>query len=220
MNVTTDDGVGLAVEVAGQGPGLLLVHGFGGAKEDFTEHLPALARDHTVVVFDHRGHGASDKPDDRDAYSLERLASDIGQVADAVGLRTFRLLGHSMGGMVARKVALQSRDRVDALVMMDTCAGPIPGFDPELMDLGAGVARDRGRDPARGVRDRSRRRSFAPVRKSGRVDRRSRRLLGGASPTGAMTASNATNPPTEHGGELAVKALQRHGVDTMFTLSG
>src|SRR3954447_3824956 len=140
MNVTTDDGVGLAVEVAGQGPGLLLVHGFGGAKEDFTEHLPALARDHTVVVFDHRGHGASDKPDDRAQYSLERLAADVVQVADAVGLDTFRLLGHSMGGMVCRKVALGVPDRVDALVMMDTTAGPIPGFDPQLIELAADVA--------------------------------------------------------------------------------
>ena len=87
MDITTDDGVRLAVEVDGHGPGLLLVHGFGGAKEDFTDHVPALARDHTVVVFDHRGHGASDKPDDRAAYSLERLAADVVQVADATGTR-------------------------------------------------------------------------------------------------------------------------------------
>ena len=50
MRITTDDGVGLAVEVAGTGPGLLLVHGFGGAKEDFADHVAALARDHTVVI--------------------------------------------------------------------------------------------------------------------------------------------------------------------------
>src|SRR5689334_21828384 len=53
MRITTDDGVGLAVETAGVGPGLMLVHGFGGAKGDFTDHVAALARDHTVVVFDH-----------------------------------------------------------------------------------------------------------------------------------------------------------------------
>jgi 3-oxoadipate enol-lactonase len=145
MDITTDDGVRLAVEIAGHGPGLLLVHGFGGAKEDFTDHVPALARDHTVVVFDHRGHGASDKPDDRAAYSLERLAADIVHVADAAGLDTFRLLGHSMGGMVARKVALGEPGRVDALVMMDTSAGPIPGFDPSLIDAAAEVALTRGK---------------------------------------------------------------------------
>src|SRR5512140_2909056 len=96
MRITMDDGIELAVEVAGTGPGLLLVHGFGGAKEDFADHVPALARDHTVVVFDHRGHGASDKPTDRDAYSIDRLARDILDVADGCDLDRFRLLGHSM----------------------------------------------------------------------------------------------------------------------------
>jgi pimeloyl-ACP methyl ester carboxylesterase len=146
MRITTDDGVSLAVETAGEGPGLMLVHGFGGAKEDFADHVPALARDHTVVVFDHRGHGASDKPADATAYSVDRLAADIVQVADGAGLESFRLLGHSMGGMVARKVALRERERVDALIMMDTSPGPVPGFDPSLMESAARVALDQGKD--------------------------------------------------------------------------
>src|SRR5262249_27405009 len=133
MRITTTDGVGLAGRGAGSGPGLLLVHGFGGAKEDFADHVPVLAHDHTVVVFDHRGHGESDKPDDRSAYSLDRMATDVLEVADACGLDTFRVLGHSMGGMVVRQLPLRTPERIDAFVMMDTCAGPIPGFDPELM---------------------------------------------------------------------------------------
>ncbi len=153
MRTTTDDGVELAVEVAGDGPGLLLVHGFGGAKEDFSDHVPTLARDHTVVIFDHRGHGASDKPDDPAMYSLERLAADTLQVADAVSLDSFRLLGHSMGGMVARKIPLVAAERVDALIMMDTSAGPIPGFDPALMDAAAEVALTRGKDALKELLD-------------------------------------------------------------------
>jgi len=145
MRITMDDGVGLAVEVAGSGPGLILVHGLGGAKEDFADHVPALARDHTVVIFDHRGHGGSDKPTDRAAYSIDRLASDILEVADACRLERFRLLGHSMGGMVGRQVPLRAPERVEALVMMDTSAGPIPGFDPGLMDMAADVAFTRGK---------------------------------------------------------------------------
>jgi 3-oxoadipate enol-lactonase len=145
MRITTSDGVGLAVEVAGEGPGLLLVHGFGGAKEDFADHVPALARDHTVVIFDHRGHGASDKPTDRAAYSLDRLATDIVEVADACELDRFRLLGHSMGGMVGRRVPLREPARVEALIMMDTSPGPIPGFDPSLMEAAAEVAFTRGK---------------------------------------------------------------------------
>ena len=145
MRITTDDGIGLETEVVGTGPGLLLVHGFGGAKEDFADHVPALARDHTVVTFDHRGHGDSDQPEDPAAYSLERLAADIVQVADGVGLDRFRLLGHSMGGMVARKVALTDPERLEALIMMDSTPGPIPGFDPALLDLAAEVALNDGK---------------------------------------------------------------------------
>jgi pimeloyl-ACP methyl ester carboxylesterase len=129
------------------------VHGFGGAKEDFADHVPALALDHTVVVFDHRGHGASDKPDESAAYSLERLAADVVQVADAAKLDSFCLLGHSMGGMVARKVALGEPARIDALVMMDTSAGPIPGFDPSLMDAAAEVALTRGKEALKELLD-------------------------------------------------------------------
>jgi len=140
-----NDGVELAVDVTGEGPGLLLVHGLGGWKEDFADHVDTLARDHTVVTFDHRGHGASDNPADPAAYSFARLVDDTLAVADATGLEHFRLLGHSMGGMVARKIALREPERVDALVMMDTSAGPVPGFDPALMDIACDVALNQGK---------------------------------------------------------------------------
>ena len=153
MRITMNDGVGLAVEVAGDGPGLLLVHGLGGAKEDFADHVPALARENRVVIFDHRGHGASDKPTDPAAYSLERLVADSLAVADATGLDHFRLLGHSMGGMVARKIAIQESSRVDALVMMDTSAGPIPGFDPDLMQIAVDTALTQGKQALKDLID-------------------------------------------------------------------
>jgi pimeloyl-ACP methyl ester carboxylesterase len=153
MRITADDGVGLEMEVAGTGPGLVLVHGLGGAKEDWSDHVPALARDHTVVIFDHRGHGASDNPDEPAAYSVDRLVRDTLMVADAAGLDTFRLLGHSMGGLIARTLVLQHPDRVDALIMMDTSAGPIPGFDPALMDLAAEHGLTHGKDALKELLD-------------------------------------------------------------------
>jgi pimeloyl-ACP methyl ester carboxylesterase len=145
VRIEMDDGVELAVEVAGSGPGLLLVHGFGGAKEDFADHVSALAVDHTVVVADHRGHGASDGPDDPAAYSFERLVTDMFAVADALGLARFRLLGHSMGGMVARRMVLEHPERIEALILMDTAPGPIPAFDVDLMDAGGLVALTQGK---------------------------------------------------------------------------
>ena len=106
MRVVVDDGVGLEVVEQGSGPTLLLVHGFGGAKEDFADQVEALAARYHVVTFDHRGHGESDGPSDAFAYSFDRLTADTVAVADAVGADQFRLLGHSMGGMIARRLVL------------------------------------------------------------------------------------------------------------------
>ena len=140
MLVTVDDGVAIEVVVTGSGPALFLVHGFGGAKEDFSDHIEDLSREYRVVVFDHRGHGESGAPTDEASYSLERLGADILCVADALGEDTFVLLGHSMGGMVARKVALTNPDRIDALILMDTCHGPIAAVDGDLIEMGAQIA--------------------------------------------------------------------------------
>jgi 3-oxoadipate enol-lactonase len=146
MRVTMDDEVALAVTDTGSGPALLLVHGFGGAKDDFADHIDALAARHRVVTFDHRGHGESDDPPDVAAYSLDRMAADVVGVADALGIDGFRLLGHSMGGMVARRVVLAHPQRIDALVLMDTSPGPVPGIDPAAMEAAAIVALDEGKD--------------------------------------------------------------------------
>src|SRR4051794_10461741 len=155
MRVTVDDGVGLMTVAGGspEAPGLLLVHGFGGAKEDFADHFDALARDHRVVTFDLRGHGESDAPDDPAAYSLDRLAADTLAVADATGLDDLRLLGHSMGGMVVRRLVLAHPARVAALVLMDTSAGPPPGLDPELVAFGAEIARTHGMGELKRLQD-------------------------------------------------------------------
>ncbi len=153
MRVTTDDGVGLAVEVTGSGPPLLMIHGFTGVKDDFADHLDVFAHDSTVVTFDLRGHGESDKPDTGDAYSLDRLAADTLAVADALGLEQFRMLGHSMGGMAARRVVLAAPDRINALVLMSTSAGRPSGVDPELVDMGVAVALTEGMQVVRQVLD-------------------------------------------------------------------
>lgn len=146
MRVTTDDGVGLATVAAGDGdaPGLLLLHGIGGAKEDFTHHFDALAERHRVVAFDHRGHGESDKPDDERAYSLDRMAGDVACVVDAFRLRELRILGHSMGGMVMRRYLLRHPGQAAAVVFMDTSAGPPPGADTELLAAASEVVRTGG----------------------------------------------------------------------------
>lgn len=153
MRVVVDDGVGLEVVEQGSGPTLLLVHGFGGAKEDFADQVEALAARYHVVTFDHRGHGESDGPSDAFAYSFDRLTADTVAVADAVGAGQFRLLGHSLGGMIARRLVLAHPERVDALVLMDTSPGPVPGIDGELLEMGAVIALNEGMTELKRIMD-------------------------------------------------------------------
>lgn len=143
MRITTDDGVGLEVDVRGTGPPLLIVHGFGGAADDFADHRDELARTHRVVTFDHRGHGRSEGPAHVE-YSLERLRHDVLLVADRLEIHRFRLLAYSMGGMAARRIPVDHPDRVETLVLMSTCGGPIATLDSELLDMGARLAEEQG----------------------------------------------------------------------------
>ena len=76
MRILTDDGVGLEVTDLGSGPALMLVHGFGGAKEDFSDQLADLATDHRVITLDLRGHGESDGPEEEAKYFLDRFAAE------------------------------------------------------------------------------------------------------------------------------------------------
>jgi 3-oxoadipate enol-lactonase len=158
VRIVTDDGVALEVVERGTGPALVLVHGFGGAKEDFSDQVDDLARDHRVVTFDLRGHGESDGPEDPVRYSLDRFAADLGNVLDALDIGACRLLGHSMGGMVVRRFVLAAPQRVDALILMDTSPGPVPGLDAEMMDLGVQIANEQGMAELKRVMD-----AFAPL---------------------------------------------------------
>jgi pimeloyl-ACP methyl ester carboxylesterase len=119
------DEVMLEITEAGEGPRkLLMLHGFTGAKDDFTHHeawVDRLAEQGWhVVAPDQRGHGASDAPSDESAYSFDIYAEDARRLVDALGWDRFALLGHSMGGMIAQVLAAKVAPRLTGLVLMDT----------------------------------------------------------------------------------------------------
>jgi pimeloyl-ACP methyl ester carboxylesterase len=138
----------LDVAIAEAGLGgqpLLLLHGFTGAKEDFSEWLDRLASAgwHAVAP-DHRGHGATSKPSGEEAYSVAVLAADALALADALRWTRFVLLGHSMGGFVAQHMAISCPERLRALVLMDTAHGMIEGIQQADVALAVDVVRSRG----------------------------------------------------------------------------
>lgn len=137
----------LTLSVAEAGVGgrpLVLVHGFTGAKEDFTAWLDPLAElGWHAIAPDQRGHGASPKPDDEAAYSLDGFAQDLLGLLDAMGWGRAAALGHSMGGMVLQAAAVAAPDRFGAVVLMNTSHRGLR-TDPAVVELAVAIARSEG----------------------------------------------------------------------------
>ena len=116
------NGVQLNVEVRGDGPALLLLHGFTGSSATWTPHLAAWREFRTVAV-DLIGHGDSDCPQNADRYRMERCVDDLTALLDKLDIDRAAVLGYSMGGRVALHLALQAPDRLWALVLESASPG-------------------------------------------------------------------------------------------------
>jgi pimeloyl-ACP methyl ester carboxylesterase len=121
---------------------VVLVHGWGSCVYTFAEMLPALvAARYRVIAFDLPGHGLSDKPNDDSVYSTRALSDVVLEVASALGIRQFTIVGHSMGGLLALDLATRGERRVERIVLVNSVglgSAPIllPAklFTPRLID--------------------------------------------------------------------------------------
>ncbi|MFW9800211.1 MAG: alpha/beta fold hydrolase [Candidatus Thorarchaeota archaeon] len=97
-----NEGVRIFYEVEGEGPQLVLLHGFGGSTESWREtgYVDSLSKDFHLIMVDARGHGASDKPTDPEEYRVRSMASDIVAVLDDLSIDKAHFLGYSMGGWI------------------------------------------------------------------------------------------------------------------------
>jgi 3-oxoadipate enol-lactonase len=111
----------IAVEIAGTGPLVLFLHGIGGTREQWRPQLDALADAFTVAAWDARGYGDSD--DYPGPLRFADFATDVVRVLDHLGASRAHLVGLSMGGRIAREVALRFPERVDRLVLANTTPG-------------------------------------------------------------------------------------------------
>ncbi|HSP55708.1 MAG TPA: alpha/beta hydrolase [Dehalococcoidia bacterium] len=118
------NGVKLNYELHGDsGEPLVLVHGYTGDITDWRHQLPSFAESHRVLIVDNRGHGQSESPPDRSAYTVEQMASDVQVLTRELGLERFHLLGHSMGGAIVQEIALEAPGRLLSLTLHDTADG-------------------------------------------------------------------------------------------------
>lgn len=112
------DGIRIATTVAGEGPPLLLLHGYPEMRGMWHRVAPALAEHHTVVATDLRGYGESDAPAG-DRYSKREMAADQLAVMSRLGFDEFFVAGHDRGARVAHRMALDAPHRVRALAVID-----------------------------------------------------------------------------------------------------
>ena len=119
------NGTKLHVRVGGQGPAVVLLHGYGETGDMWAPLAADLARDHTVIVPDLRGLGLSARP--AGGYDKKTQGQDIAGVLDALKVNRTDLVTHDIGNMVGYAFAAQYRARVTRFVAMDA---PIPGMGP------------------------------------------------------------------------------------------
>jgi len=115
------------VLVEGDGPTIVMIHGFGAALDWWDEIAPRLAEDHRVIRLDLIGHGGTEAP--QRGYSIERQAALVAAVLDAQEAGKVVVIGHSMGGEVATALAEARPDRVEKIVLIDTPPAGTAAFD-------------------------------------------------------------------------------------------
>jgi pimeloyl-ACP methyl ester carboxylesterase len=131
---------------------VVLLHGYTASIQWWEAVAPVLAHGTRVIAIDLVGHGGSDAPRDRAAYSADGQASAVHQALDALGVRHAVLIGHSMGGLVATALAESAPALVDRVVVSDTpgaqgmVAMPALGNAVCWPVLGAALDRFRGID--------------------------------------------------------------------------
>jgi haloacetate dehalogenase len=110
------------VELPGDRPALLLLHGFPQTHVLWQRVAQQLAQDFYLVMPDLRGYGDSGKPaglPDHSNYSKRTLAADMVAVMDALGIERFGVCGHDRGGRVAHRLAVDHPERVQGLCVID-----------------------------------------------------------------------------------------------------
>ncbi len=111
------NGAQIFVRVGGQGPAVVLLHGYGETGDMWAPLAARLARDHTVIVPDLRGMGLSSHP--AGGYDKKTQAGDVAAVLDALTVDKVELVTHDIGNMVGYAFAAEQPERVTKFAFLD-----------------------------------------------------------------------------------------------------
>lgn len=126
----TRDGAELSYEEHGsEGPALLLVHGWQGDRSVWRAAIDALPAEYRAVSVDLRGSG--DSKTAPGPYTLERFAADLRELIDGLGIAPVVLVGHSMGGTVVMRLAVDAPELTRGVVLIAPVPASGGGFSPK-----------------------------------------------------------------------------------------
>jgi pimeloyl-ACP methyl ester carboxylesterase len=115
----TNSGVRIHCASLGQGPLVVMIHGFPDCWLTWRQQMPVLARDHRVVAYDQRGYNLSDRPKGVEQYDMSLLIADAGAVIRACGAERAVVVGHDWGGAVAWGLAMSRPALVERLIILN-----------------------------------------------------------------------------------------------------
>jgi pimeloyl-ACP methyl ester carboxylesterase len=128
MPYTTNHGVRIHYQVEGEGPPLVLQHGFTDSLETWYElgYVEPLQHEYRLILVDARGHGHSDKPHTPAAYDMALRAGDVVSVLDAVHVPQAHFMGYSMGGRIGFALATYAPARFLSFIIGGSSPYQIP----------------------------------------------------------------------------------------------
>ncbi len=120
------------VQVAGEGPPVLLLHGTGAATHSWRELLPLLAREYTVIAPDLPGHGFTGAPMSRSGFTLPGMAALTAELLGELGMSPTLIVGHSAGAAIASRMVLDGHAAPAQLISLNGALLPLPGMPVPL----------------------------------------------------------------------------------------
>ncbi len=121
-NIAHVNDIDIAYSVGGEGPPLLLLHGFPQTHVMWHPIANELAKTHQVICADLRGYGDSSKPlgsNDHHEYSKREMAQDMVSLMSHLGHETFQLIGHDRGGRVSHRLCLDHPAHIQKVIILD-----------------------------------------------------------------------------------------------------
>ncbi len=118
MPFVDNHGISIRYELIGDGPPLLMMHGYSGNLQRWKSlgYVESLVEKFQLILIDARGHGQSDKPHDSQSYTWEKRTSDVIAVLDAIGIASVHIFGYSLGGVYAFNLAKNSPQRIKSII--------------------------------------------------------------------------------------------------------